>query len=267
MKTRTAMRMIAISLGVLTTTVALPAQCRPPVFETGGVLVDSSSEIIMSISIPMQDFGPSRLICLAQSLRAIYSGRSTIIASVFASPWAASHSIGLLLGQEDSRDQIEAINQLHAVYVLDINRNEEYIKLIPLHEGGSHNETGPFDTRIDLPATTTPHCRLEVRNRCIMALDDLAYPYEALRQKVIGTVTLSAIISLQGTLHQVRVVNTAAIPPNGGAVLIKAAIKNLSSWHLEPATHSDFLQITYSYEIDDSLPRFSHPKIEWALPD
>ena len=148
---------------------------------------------------------------------------------------------------------------MHSVYVLDTNRNEEYLKFIPLHEDGSHNETGPFDTRIDLP-TATPHCRLEVKDRCIVALDDLTHPYEALQQKVIGTVTLSAGISLRGNLQQIRVLSAAVIPPSGRALLIKAAVKNLSSWYLEPATHSDFLQITYSYELDDSLPRFSHRK-------
>ena len=48
------------------------AQCRAPHYHAAYALVDSSSEFIGSISIPLRDFAPARLVCLAASLKERY---------------------------------------------------------------------------------------------------------------------------------------------------------------------------------------------------
>ena len=220
----------------------------------------------MSISVPRQDLAPNRLVCLASSLRESYSDRSEIVVSVFSSLRAASHSIGALSGQEDTKENLDAFAQLHARYVFSAQRHEDYVETIPMHEPYTRREMKLYNTRIDLPTADIPPCHLQVNGRCLIALNDVAYPYEALKRGVVGLVTVRATIGRSGTISGIRIVKVQSATAHAKNLLEKAAVENLSSWRAEPGQRTESIRITYSFMIDDSLPNKGQTQVQWSLP-
>lgn len=237
---------------------ALCAQCHPPHYRIGPELADSESELIMNIDISYQDFAPASLVCLATNLRNENRGRSTIMVSIFSSHKAAFSTVGFLSGQEDTKEEYAALAQLHARYIFFAERHEEYIEIMPAGVTSAHSEQ-PYETRIDLPVATTPHCKLEISNRCLIALQDFFYPAKLLKGKPSGTVTLAGTITRAGKVTQVRIVKAESISAND-------AVQNLSTWRLEPGPRDEPIQITYAYAIDNSLRRMDGMQVHWALP-
>ena len=223
----------------------LCAQCHPPKYRIGPALVE-------------QDFAPGSLVCLATNLRERSQGRSSIIVSIFSSRKAASGKVGLLSGQEDTKEEYAALAQPHARYVFFAERHEEYIEIMPAGVTSTHSQQ-PYETRIDLPVTTTLHCNLEIESRCLIALQQFPYPAKLLKRKTSGTVTLSGTITRAGKVIQVRIVKAESISAS-------EAIENLSSWRLGPGPRDEPIQITYSYAIDNSLRRMDGMQVHWALP-
>jgi TonB family protein len=114
---------------------------------------------------------------------------------------------------------------------------------------------GVYYTKIDLPLTNgEPHCRLEIIDRCLLALEAVAYPKEALTNRVSGKVTLIGTVDREGKV-------TAAVGSVDGRqstenpLLVRAALDNISTWWVEPAERQDTFQITFSYSIDAALQR------------
>lgn len=239
------------------------AQCRPTQYRAGATFADSPSLFVRNISIPLQDFTPSKLVCLAGSFKGRYRDRSHVMVNIFSShKAAASNSI---VQQETTKADGEAFAQLHAQYIFDAAKHEEYVQILPAGvTPGPAPMEGPYSTRIDLLAATTPHCHLEINNRCLIALERITYPDEALKA---GAVTLSGIVTPSGTVNRVRVVKTESVPPGAETMLANAAAKNLSSWRVEPGPHQDEIRITYSYLIDNSLHRVDGTQVQWALPN
>jgi TonB family protein len=219
--------------------------------------------LFTDISIPLQDFAPSRLVCLATSFKERYQGRSSITVNVFSSHKAASRSILL---QEYTKEDLEMFAQMHARYVFDADRHEEYIEILP--EGVTPSlEAGPYSTRIDLPVAAAPHCRLEIDSRCLIALQYVAYPHEALRRRTSGTVTLTGTISRGGKVNHVRVVKEQSVPEGDEHLLANSAVQDLSHWRVEPGPRKYAIEIAFSYVIDSSLPRKGQTEVQWALPN
>ena len=196
------------------------AQCRAPQYHVGVTLANSKADLIMSISIPLQQFAPSGLICLATDLKERYRGRNSIIVNIFSSQKAASRSFVL---QEYTRADLEMFAQMHARYVFFADRHEDYLEILPAGATPSL-EAGPYGTRIDLPVVSAPHCRLELDNRCLVALEEVVYPYEALKRKVSGVVTLTGLISRSGKVNRVRVVKTKLDAEGEKDLLANAAV-------------------------------------------
>ncbi len=240
-------------------TPALCAQCRSPQYRIGPALVDSESELIMNIDISYQDFAPASLVCLATHLREQSRGRGSIIVSIFSSHKAAFGTIGLLSGQEDTKEEYAALAQLHARYVFSAERREEYVEIMPAGVTSTRSQQ-PYTTRIDLPVATQLHCQLEIYSRCLIALQQFPYPAELLKGKPSGSVTLTGTITRTGKVDHIRVVKAESIAPSG-------VIQNLSSWHLEPGPRDEPIQITYSYAIDNSLRHTDGMQVQWALPN
>jgi TonB family protein len=213
----------------------------------------------MSISIPFYDFAPSKLVCLATSLRKRYPNYRNIEINIFSSREDAQSAIYV---QESDRWVIGISSRMHAQYSYDAGKHEDYVRIMPTGAipGGFSFGPGPFSTRIDLPTEAALHCDLEINNRCLIALRSPSYPDEALQRRTSGSVTLAATITRAGKVDHIQVVKAESIAPN-------EAIQNLSSWHLEPGPHDQPIQITYSYAIDNSLRRMDGMQVQWALPN
>jgi hypothetical protein len=154
-------------------------------------------------------------------------------------------------GQESNRETMKTLPQMHAECSFDAEKHEDFVEIMP---------TGPFSTRIDLPVETTPHCKLEIDNRCLIALQQFPYPAQLLNGKPSGSVTLAGTITRAGTVDHIRVVKAESISAS-------AAVQNLTSWRLEPGPRDESIHITYSYAIDNSLRRMDGMQVQWALPN
>jgi len=258
-------RLTVLSL-VLCSGIGAFAQCPAPRYRTGFTLVDSRAELITSISILPRDFTPSRLVCLATSLKERYRDRTSILVSIFSSHKAASTSLGTLMpvyGRED----VSMLAQMHGRYVFSAERHEDYVELMPVLTWEWHMDKGPFDTRIDLPVVAAPRCRVEIQERCLIASNGIDYPYEALKRGASGTVTLTGSVTRGGKVSDVRVMKAESVPEGERDLLANAAVQDLSSWRLEPGRRESAIQITYSYVIDKSLPWNVQTRPRWVPPN
>jgi len=237
-------------------------QCPAPQYRKGIVWEDSKSTVNMYISIRLRDFSPSRLVCLAKSLRERYRDRKSITIYIFSSREAAKHWVSMQ--QEETRKHAELGAEMHGAYFCDADKHEEYLLIIP--DPRKSYIGAPFDTRIDLPISGTPQCRLQMNSRCLLAFRHPNYPSEALKVKASGTVTLTGTITRDGKMTDVRIAEAAANPPEGRASLANSTLENLKAWRFEPAQHKDAVRITYSYKIDASLASKGQVDVDFALP-
>jgi len=236
-------------------------QCRVPQFRRAVTLVDSKSQLLMNVSVSLSDFAPNSLVCLAASLKRQHPGRVNIVVNIFTSHRAASRSIGVLPPEYTATD-LEVLAQMHARYVFDSERGEDYLEIMPF---GAHPYSQSLNTRIELPVAISPICRLALDRRCLIAMKDLTYPHDALKAREFGAVTLAAVITRAGGIVDVRAVKVTS-RTEGTKLLVDAAIENLSSWRVEPGSHRDYIEITYSYVLDNSLPEQDNTRVLWALP-
>jgi hypothetical protein len=135
--------------------------------------------------------------------------------------------------------------QLRAMYSVNVVQHENELWITPLGLVG--NEL--YETRIELPVTTTPHCRLELSGRCVLVVEPFKYPNEARTARGAGTVFVTGTIGRDGKIVVARTVSGLGLRHP----LVLAAVNNLKMWWLEPAAREDTFQITYSYVIDSSL--------------
>jgi TonB family protein len=247
-------------VGVAFCTSAFP-QCRAPKFKVGEVWEDSSTAVFEAVSIPLPDFAPTKLMCLAQSFKRRYGEKRDIDILIFSSREAAK-AYSSTLGPADyapPRNKKEATRlsrifsrgQLHGLYSYKHEEGQEYVELTPF---GDDRGGGPYDTRIDISAGQPPRCRLAIEGRCVLALDEPRYPEAALTKSVSGDISLSATISGKGGVTSIRVTKPTAISPEDAQILADAAVQNFRAWKFAGKPGRDVVQITYSYLVDPSLP-------------
>ena len=234
------------------------AQCRPPSYRTGFVWENSPSTIMMNISIGISDFAPKRLICLASALRQRYSDRREVSILIFSS-YAAAENFTHPFGGDSFKPRTNWSLDDHGTYFFNAETGQEYIEIMPLGQNRS------FMTRINLPVTTPPPCTLEMAGRCLLALNDVGYPWDALKTKSSGTITLEGSIDPSGILEHVGVVAIDVHPAESQRLLVDAAIQNLKTWRLESAGRRDRVRIVYSYTIDSS-GRPGETRVNFDLP-
>ena len=247
------------------------ARCVPPDYRKGNVREDSESTLDMTISIPLTEFAPARLVCLAEALRDRYRDRKNISVLIFSSVEAAKYyhgdmdiaETGAPKNAEEARRQDAgwSARQLHGVYSYDAASREEYVTIKPK---GYFSDL-PTDTQINLPLTATPHCRLELSDRCLLALDDVLYEGQAYKAKIAASVTLTGTITREGSVTGIQVADSKSIPQGSAESLTREAINNLKTWRLEPARRQDPVRVTYSYMIDSSL-KAGEVDVRFALP-
>jgi hypothetical protein len=243
---------------VLGTWACFAAECRAPSFREGYVWEDSQSSVMMNISLRTSDFAPERLVCLAAALKHRYSDRKQISIVMFSSfAGAKKHTVPFF--GDSPKPRVNWSLQNHAIYSFDADKREEYVEIMPFGQNRS------FETKINLPVTSTPHCTLEMAGRCLLALASIEYPWNALKSKVSGTVTLEAVIARDGTVTGVRSIGPGVQPHEGQHLLVNAALQNLRTWYFEAGPHQDPIRIAYSYTIDSSGTA-GHSSFQFDLP-
>lgn len=243
------------------------ARCAAVSYKVGQIISDSPNEALLTISIDPRDLAPPQLICLAEALRRRYQNRQTINIFIFSSFIAAKYYTPV----DVDRDEPSNINKtkshfhardLHAIYTFEAMTGEEYVDLKP--EG--FESPSSSDMRFKLPATTIPHCRNELSGRCVLIMQSLRYPIEALRSRSSGTVTLTGTIERDGKITRVKAVDATTVPSNGVDAFVREAIGNIATWRLEAASHKDTFRTTYSYILDSSVPRLE-VGVQFGLPN
>jgi hypothetical protein len=250
---------VAIIIAFLTSTYA-PAACKPPAYRIGWMSEDPSdhSGVELNIGIHLQDFAPERLICLASSLRSRYSGRN-ITALIFSSVEAARYYSPVTIDQGSKI--VESQAALHGYYSYRKDNGGEYLALFP--DATPRNDF-PFTTRIDLPATAPPVCKLAVGRRCLLKFQHIFYPEADAPFVNSGAVTVAGNIRKDGVVSDVAVVESETDPVGRQADLAKWVKQQLSTWYFEPATQKDRIRITFRFVIADGpVPQ----QTRFQLPD
>lgn len=253
------MRLVMAGWVVLACSTCALAQCRAARYHEGRVWEDSEASAFMAVSIPLHDFAPARLVCLAEALRLRYHYARTIDVLIFSSAYVADRYAGNVPSSAPAKNSKRGgpqsfsfwVRQLHGFYSYNADTHEEYVELRPF---GADVGGGPYDTRIDLPVTGIPRCRLEFSGRCVLALDPIYYPDEALTQGISGGVLLAGLISKSGEIRNIKISETSVKPLGQSQILADDAVRNLKTWRLEAARREEPIQIKYSYVIDPSLP-------------
>jgi len=227
-------------------------QCTPSKYKEGFILTDSPSEITMYISIKTEDFAPDRMICLARALKKQHQDRNMIGITICDSPWAAKHYSPPIADSINYEPIKDAAPQCHGMYYYNKNKNIEGIGILPRGVIVDDNSVA-FDTSIDLSISTKPQCKLQINNRCLIALKNIEYPAYAISKGYNGTVTLNATIDRSGTVKGVKVAEKNFTSAEGSEFFVKEAFENLQTWRFEKAKHEDLIHITYSYT--SSVPK------------
>jgi hypothetical protein len=254
------MRVLAVAFIACSLGACVFAQCRVPAYLQGGTLYDSKSEIITNISIDFQDFTPDRLACLASSLKERYRGRNSITVSIFSSYQAAMNSTGLL-PPEPRKIDYEMFARLHAYYLYDAEKHDDYVVLMPDPMIG--DPSAPTNRKIDLAESIIPACKLQVNNRCLLKLDHFRIdPGE----KQPGTVTLTAEIGRSGSVSDVQVVDTDKNGSRAQQAFADFALQNLKSWRFESSQNTDDMRIVYTLDRVET-PIEHGINVQFILPD
>jgi TonB family protein len=237
------------------------AACHAPHYRTGHVWEDSHSAVMINISIEMSDFAPSKLVCLAQTLKERYGPQRQIEVLIFSTRAAAEHYTMPLSGDSVLPRTAWAM-QLYATYFFHPDKHEEYLYVTP-NPAKSHIGSA-FDDRIDLPVTSTPACKFQISGRCLLAFGDIEYPQDARKAQASGSITVTATIARNGEVENASVAEPRPVSMENE--LARVALDNLKTWRFETAPRRDDIRITYSYVIDPS-PGDGRTSVKMDLPN
>jgi len=232
-------------------------------YREGKLLEDSSSTILMTVSIPLREFAPRSLVCLADGLKHRFGNRKSITIFIFSDHDAAKNY--LPPGTELSEAKAKWASKMHGEYFLDADRREEYLVITP--DPGLSGPGSAFDTRIDLPVSSLLPCNLEIHSRCLLEFRHIEYPSGDGRPKGSGTITLAGRIVRNGTVASVRVTDVNVNPSQGKASLVDNAVENFKTWRFEGSSEITPVRITYRFELVDSPSLRGGTSVHFSLPD
>ena len=158
----------------------------------------------------------------------------------------------------DLRAQIELREGSATVRITPIGMMSPYFQ--PTWRGDAIIGEAVYDTRLPLPLPLTPHCRLEIDDRCLLALSTLQYPADLANAGIAGEVSVYVTADRTG-LRTTVVAEKSAIP----AALVQAAIENLKTWRLEVSTHATTFRVTLVYVLDGAFHGL-YPDVAFDLP-
>jgi hypothetical protein len=242
------MRLLSVT-GFLLVALSLSAaaQCAVPKFHTGR---DFSSETAASLflSIDAHDFTIPKLTCLVQDLRKRHPGWKTAYVAIYGSREAAeNYSLGAVEIPVSFALWDQWGSQYHASYSWDGDKKE----LFYISPFGDHVADFDFYWQLDLPLSGPPRCAVEMMRRCLMAVGErISYPKEAMKQGVLGKVTLMGVIDRNGSVSHLEVKGADIRPADFKELLTKAAIRNLQTWQFDSGEAETPFAIDYSYVMD-----------------
>lgn len=219
--------------------------CEGPAYRVGRIWEDGAAKVVLDVSISIEDFAPSRLICLATALKRDYPRRN-VQAFIFSSFEAA---MGFIPIDFELPREVRAYGfKLHGRYVYDKEQRIEYLTINPDGHSVSGDSDSLLETRIALPITVTPTCKLAMRDRCLLEFDHIYYPPVDTWGDVSGRVTLTGIVEENGIMTGVSVISAKSDPHKEQRRLADFALKNLSTWRFESAKRKDQVHITYVFK-------------------
>lgn len=233
------------------------AHCNStPSYEIGKTFPSVNNSIVLDVSLPIGDFSPDKLVCLATALKEKFNHRQ--IAVDFFSSHEAARNYSFRRPEVLPKDDLWA-SKKHAEYYFNPDTKEEYLLLIP--DGLVPDQNSPFNTRIDLATGEKSPCRLRIEGRCLLSFDNI---YSA-KEYGFGTVIVNAEIKENGA---VSVKNAKGESPNSAreSALTQFAVRNLKSWRFEPADRKTKIRITFSIEQVDT-PLKNGINVEFTLPE
>jgi hypothetical protein len=230
--------------------------CKDSHYRMGRVFARTGARVVLDISVSPDDLAPEKLICLAGFLQREYRAREISI-GIFSSHEAALEYFPL--GVEYPKNAVRWASRQHAQYYYSAEGHEEYLLLIP--DGLSLGVKSPFNTRIDLPATGKPSCKLEIGSRCLVQFKHIDLPAE----EAPGDITLTGRIERSGKVTAVQVVADKSFSAPNPA-LTNFAQRNLESWIFEHAHHESDIKITYSLKRVET-PLEHGINVQFMLPD
>ena len=246
------------------------AECQAPHYRNGPAYVTGSAAVYTA-SISITAFVPARLVCLAERLKRDHRREQHYAVLIFSSHRAAVCYHGPVdIGDRDGPvspcDYAPwSSDQLHGVYSNHLDDDAEFVAINPLGGLVGGRSLDPGETRIALPATTIPHCRFEMNERCVVSMD---YPSVGgtYANPASGAVTLTAHFTRRGLIQDIKVAETRDMKPSSQEGIINAAIANLKTWRLEAAPHEDTVRITYTHLVDASLSQPGGVEVHFEIP-
>lgn len=217
---------------------------------------------MIDLSIRLEDFAPSKLICLAENLDRRYGGRS-IQAFLFSTREAARYSIPVTV--DPSPAQLRYRFAFHGYYSHNRETGEQFLQIMPSVHGQEHGS--PFLTQIDLPANGAPVCRLAIDNRCLLEFHDLGKPSTQEAPNPSGAITIGATIGRNGKVSNLKVTGAAVASEKDRPVLAEAALANLRTWRFEPVARTSPIRITYRFRISNTPPTANDRWMRFKLPE
>lgn len=250
-------RLLRFALLTLSTAATTWCACVSPNYRIGRELANDKSGAVVNISIRLEDFAPERLVCLASVLREKYPDRN-ILATIFSAYDAAK-----FFSPEVERTErtIYLNSKLHGGYVYDKGKGKDYVYIVP--DGMSQEATSPLNTRINLPPTGPPVCKLELDRRCLLEFKHIDYPSIGEKTDGSGEVTVTGRIRPNGVVSDLKAVETKADPPAWESTLKGFTLGNLQTWRFATSSHESSLHITYRFALTDS----GSPDLEFHLPE
>lgn len=262
------LRVLALISSTACSTLCVYAECKTPHYREGVIWVDEDGMWIGSISMHQRDITPQNLICLAGTFRNRLRNYRHILVNIYT-----SHRFTSLqdMPVELTKEAVDGFAKLHGRYSFNENpenpqKSENFVEIIPL---GSRNgmNSGRDSTRIDLPANETAHCKLEIQSRCLQAMRDFLYPLNAQKQRVAGTVALSANLLPSGKLKNVRLEKAESAKPEMAQLLAQDAVNAIASWQFAPGKGQIRIRLTISFTPDESLTYVEGIRVKWNLPE
>jgi hypothetical protein len=202
-------------------------------------IAPGGSRGLAQFSLRPGDVTVANLVCLVQRLRAGNPAWTQVMLVFFTSREAADNWIGSrgLMDYEGApMPPFEKWDrELRAIYTLDAAQKEDHLDIMPL---GWREQPpigdGIYETRIDFPLTTLPHCGLTLAERCLLAFEKMDDPSLEPNVRLSGTVSMAGTIKRNGTLTGLHIVEAQSDPPDRKDQLVRAVLKNVKAWWLEP---------------------------------
>lgn len=235
----------------------LLGDCRVPRYRIGKFYKNTTSVVMFDISVQPEDLAPERLICLAGVLKQRYQAQGVSV-GIFTSYKAALNYE--VLGVEYPPNGVLWASKQHAQYHYNAEEHIDYLLLMP--DGLNLDPSSPLNTRIDFPLSGKLSCRLEIGGRCLLEVDHIDLPTDALP----ASVTLTARILPSGLVADVNAVRSTGNPSAQEDALVSLAVRNLMSWRFENRLNDTAMRILYSVE-RVGTPLEHGVNVQFELPD